>query len=95
MVAKVCWQAGKAPDGDPLSKRVEPGLDCGPVPVAGGVPHILADGMTVSGVPLSPYSDRRCHLLGSRFRDRGAGGIRDQRLCGVCVHWFDEPDAQW
>ncbi len=30
--------------------------------------HILTDAMTVSGVPLSSYSDRRFHLFGGRFR---------------------------
>ena len=34
----------------------------------GGVTHVLTDAMTVSGVPLSPYSDRRFHLFGGRFR---------------------------
>ncbi len=34
----------------------------------GGVSHILTDAMTVSGVPFSPYSDRRFHLFGGRFR---------------------------
>lgn len=34
----------------------------------GGVTHILTDAMTVSGVPLSPYSTRRFHLFGGRFR---------------------------
>lgn len=34
----------------------------------GGVIHILTDAMTVSGVPFSPYSDRRFHLFGGRFR---------------------------
>ncbi|PSW10328.1 metal-dependent hydrolase [Photobacterium rosenbergii] len=34
----------------------------------GGVSHILTDAMTVTGVPLSPYSDRRFHLFGGRFR---------------------------
>ena len=34
----------------------------------GGFSHILTDGMTVSGVPFSPYSDRRFHLFGGRFR---------------------------
>ena len=33
----------------------------------GGVTHILTDAMTVSGVPLRPYSDRRFHLFGGRF----------------------------
>lgn len=34
----------------------------------GGFSHILTDAMTVSGVPFSPYSDRRFHLFGGRFR---------------------------
>lgn len=34
----------------------------------GGVSHILTDAMTVTGVPFSPYSDRRFHLFGGRFR---------------------------
>ncbi len=34
----------------------------------GGISHILTDAMTVSGVPFSPYSDRRFHLFGGRFR---------------------------
>ena len=34
----------------------------------GGVTHILTDAMTVSGVPWSPYSTRRFHLFGGRFR---------------------------
>lgn len=34
----------------------------------GGVTHVLTDAMTVSGVPLSPYSTRRFHLFGGRFR---------------------------
>ncbi|KGK16814.1 MULTISPECIES: metal-dependent hydrolase [Vibrio] len=34
----------------------------------GGFSHIITDGMTVSGVPFSPYSDRRFHLFGGRFR---------------------------
>ncbi|EKO5187824.1 metal-dependent hydrolase [Vibrio vulnificus] len=34
----------------------------------GGFSHIVTDAMTVSGVPFSPYSDRRFHLFGGRFR---------------------------
>lgn len=34
----------------------------------GGVSHILTDAMTVSDVSFSPYSDRRFHLFGGRFR---------------------------
>ncbi len=32
------------------------------------VTHVVTDAMTVSGGPLSPYSDRRFHLFGGRFR---------------------------
>ena len=34
----------------------------------GGLSHCLTDAMTVSGVPLGPWSDRRFHLFGGRFR---------------------------
>ncbi|MEE1982229.1 metal-dependent hydrolase [Shewanella xiamenensis] len=34
----------------------------------GGFSHIITDAMTVTGVPFSPYSDRRFHLFGGRFR---------------------------
>jgi inner membrane protein len=34
----------------------------------GGFSHILTDGMTISGVPFSPYSDRKFHLFSGRFR---------------------------
>jgi inner membrane protein len=34
----------------------------------GGLTHVLADSMTVSGVPFSPHSDRRFHLFGGRLR---------------------------
>lgn len=34
----------------------------------GGLTHILCDALTVSGVPFSPYSDRRFHLFGGRLR---------------------------
>lgn len=39
----------------------------------GGLSHVLADSLTVSGVPFSPYSERRFHLLGGRMRTGGAG----------------------
>lgn len=34
----------------------------------GGFTHVMVDAMTVSGVPFGPYSDRRFHLFGGRFR---------------------------
>ncbi|MDD4913332.1 MAG: metal-dependent hydrolase [Sideroxydans sp.] len=39
----------------------------------GGLSHCLADSLTVTGVPFSPLSDRRFHLLGGRLRTGGAG----------------------
>lgn len=40
---------------------------------AGGASHCLTDAMTVTGIPFSPYSDRRFHLLGGRLRTGSAG----------------------
>ena len=39
----------------------------------GGLTHVLADSMTVSGVPFAPNSERRFHLLGGRLRTGEAG----------------------
>ena len=39
----------------------------------GGVMHVLTDALTVTGVPFSPYSERRFHLLGGRMRTGGSG----------------------
>ena len=39
----------------------------------GGLSHVLADALTVSGVPLSPLSDRKFHLFGGRLRTGAAG----------------------
>src|SRR3989338_9170237 len=39
----------------------------------GGLSHVLADSLTVSGVPFSPASERRFHLAGGRVRTGGAG----------------------
>jgi inner membrane protein len=41
--------------------------------VMGGVSHVLADALTVTGVPFSPMSDRRFNLAGGRLRTGGAG----------------------
>ncbi len=34
----------------------------------GGVVHCLCDALTVTGIPVSPLSDRRFHLFGGRLR---------------------------
>lgn len=34
----------------------------------GGLTHVFADSLTVSGVPFSPLSDRRFHLFGGRLK---------------------------
>ena len=34
----------------------------------GALLHVLADSLTVAGVPLGPWSDRRFHLFGGRLR---------------------------
>lgn len=39
----------------------------------GGMTHVLTDALTVTGVPFSPLSERRFHLLGGRLRTGGAG----------------------
>lgn len=39
----------------------------------GGLSHVLADSLTVMGVPFSPHSDRRFHLFGGRLRTGDVG----------------------
>ena len=39
----------------------------------GGLSHIILDAMTVSGVPASPWSTQRIHILGGRFRTGDPG----------------------
>ncbi len=34
----------------------------------GGLSHCITDAMTVTGIPVGPWSDRRFHLFGGRFR---------------------------
>lgn len=48
----------------------------------GGVTHVFADSLTVSGVPFSPLSDRRFHLLGGQLR---TGGLGEYVVAGGCV----------
>lgn len=38
----------------------------------GGLTHVLADSVTITGVPFSPLSDRRFHLFGGRLRTGSA-----------------------
>lgn len=51
----------------------------------GGLTHVLADAMTIMGVPLWPNSDRRTNLFGGRFRTGQSGEyIFSGILAGVC-----------
>jgi inner membrane protein len=40
---------------------------------AGGLSHVLADALTIQGVPMGWWSDRRFHLFGGRLRTRQMG----------------------
>lgn len=40
---------------------------------AGGLSHVFCDALTVQGVPLGWWSDRRFHLFGGRLRTGGLG----------------------
>ena len=52
----------------------------------GGLSHVLADSMTVSGVPFSPNSDRRFHLFGGRLRTGESGEyLIAGGLVAVCI----------
>ncbi|MEE9356618.1 MAG: metal-dependent hydrolase [Methylococcaceae bacterium] len=39
----------------------------------GGLTHVIADSLTIMGVPFTPFSDRRFNLLGGRLRTGEAG----------------------
>jgi len=39
----------------------------------GGLTHVLADSLTIAGVPLLPTSERRFNLFGGRLRTGGSG----------------------
>lgn len=39
----------------------------------GGLTHVLADALTIMGVPLTPFSDRRWNLMGGRLRTGESG----------------------
>ncbi len=47
----------------------------------GGLTHILADSLTVSGVPLHPNADRRFHLFGGRLRTGG----REEYILSISI----------
>jgi inner membrane protein len=49
---------------------------------AGGLSHVIADALTVQGVPLGWWSDRRFHLFGGRLR---TGQMGEYWLAGVFV----------
>lgn len=52
----------------------------------GGLTHVLADSLTVSGVPFAPHSDRRFHLFGGRLRTGDAGEYAIAwGIVGVCM----------
>lgn len=39
----------------------------------GGLTHVITDSFTITGVPFSPFSDRRFHLFGGRLRTGASG----------------------
>lgn len=39
----------------------------------GGLTHVFADSLTIMGVPLSPFSDRRSNLMGGRLKTGESG----------------------
>ena len=41
----------------------------------GGLTHVLADALTIMGVPLTPFSDRRWNFLGGRLRTGESGEL--------------------
>jgi inner membrane protein len=48
----------------------------------GGLLHVLGDALTVTGVPLGPWSDRRFHLFGGRVR---TGAPLEYAIAGAVV----------
>ena len=63
----------------------------------GGLSHVLCDALTVNGVPLGWWSDRRFHLFGGRFRTgqlgeywfAGAFVLACVGLATITRHWGD------
>lgn len=48
----------------------------------GGLAHVLCDALTVSGVPMAPWSDRRAHLFGGRLV---TGSPAEYMIAGLVV----------
>ena len=65
----------------------------------GGLSHCLADSLTITGVPFSPLSDRRFHLMGGQLRTGGAGeyGVSWSvvLICWVLSSQFSEPRGNY
>ena len=65
----------------------------------GGLTHILTDALTVSGVPFSPYSDRRFHLFGGRLRTGDPGeyviAFGVMLTCAALVMLFTREGSGW
>lgn len=55
----------------------------------GGVLHVLADSLTISGVPFAPWSDKRFHLFGGRLRTGELGEYVVAGVCFVIAFWFN------
>lgn len=49
---------------------------------AGGLSHVIADALTIQGVPLGWWSDRRFHLFGGRLR---TGQMGEYWVAGALV----------
>ena len=49
---------------------------------AGGFSHVFADSLTLMGVPLGWWSDRRFNLFGGRLRTGQMGELGHWRYCG-------------
>lgn len=64
----------------------------------GGLSHVLADALTVTGVPVGPWSDRRVHLLGGQVRTGGLGEwVTVAVVVGLCAGavWLTRGAGEW
>lgn len=48
----------------------------------GGLAHVICDALTVTGVPIAPWSDRRAHLFGGRLV---TGSPAEYMIAGLVV----------